>query len=305
MIIFPELEISKDGKILNCNTAAEQVLNELSIMRVFDRGKFIVDKLQSSSTIFKTFSTTYGMKYEVKEDAYNVVMISIEDMGMSVDSFLDINSLQHEIKNPLTIINGTSQLLNNKYKDKYIKKCTTIMINETNRIKQLLENISIISDIQLEPSIFSITDFVKELTDSLSIVFQDIQFTVEMDPHLDTIEGDRHKLFMAVNNILKNACEAQGSGVIAISVKVDPFIKYFDRSKNQLSSMIKFSINDKAGGIEDEMLSKIFTPFFTTKNKGSGLGLVIAKELIEKHQGRIELISEKNIGTTFNILLPL
>ena len=72
-----------------------------------------------------------------------------------------------------------------------------------------------------------------------------------------------------------------------------------------MSSMVKFSIVDSAGGIGEEELSKIFTPFFSTKSKGYGLGLPIASEIIKKHKGRIDIKIIKNIGSTFAVLLPL
>lgn len=305
MIKFPEIKLSLDGKMLSCNVEAEQVLNEFSSMRIGEPGIFIIEKIKSSNFIIKTFSKTYGIRYEKENGSYNIVMVSLDELEMRVDNFIDINSLQHEIKNPLTIINGSAQLLVNKSEDKYVKKCSSIIINESNRIKLLLENMSLISDISLEIDTFSISEFLTEIVESLKILFPKICFSFEVDPTIKIINGDRHKLFMAFNNVIKNACEAQKEGIITISYKIDPFIKYFDKKKNRLSSMVKFSIIDRAEGIEEKILSKIFTPFFTTKNKGTGLGLVIAKELIEKHQGRISLASEKNIGTTFNILLPL
>jgi two-component system sensor histidine kinase AtoS len=69
--------------------------------------------------------------------------------------------------------------------------------------------------------------------------------------------------------------------------------------------MIKFNIVDHAGGINDKIRDRIFTPFFTTKSKGSGLGLSIAREIIEKHNGKLEFRTTPGIGTTFTILLPL
>jgi nitrogen-specific signal transduction histidine kinase len=305
MIDLSEFIIEDNGKILEYNNPAEQILNELSTMKVSEPGLFILDKIKNNKFVLKTFSKTYGIKSEKKDSKYFISMISLDEFNMNIDSFIDINSLQHEIKNPLTIINGTAQLLSVKSSDEYTKKCSEIIIKETDRIKLLLENIGLMSDISLEKTSFYLKEFFMEIIDSLKILFPDIIFKFELDPSIEQISGDRAKLFMAFNNIIKNACEAQKSGTIIISYKLDPFVKYFDKDKNRLSSMIKFSIIDRAKGIEKEMLNKIFTPFFTTKSKGTGLGLVIAKELIEKHQGRIDLISEKNIGTTFNILLPL
>ncbi len=304
MIDFPEFEIDFNGKIVSYNDGAEKILNEFAILKIQEPGKFLLHKVHQNKLIVKTLTKIYGIKFEKHVDFYKIILISLDDMGMNFDSFIDINSLQHEIKNPLTIINGITQLLIQKSKDEYVNKCAGMILNESNRIMKLLEDINLISDIQLNKSVFELDAFFGEMTETLNILFPQIEFTLEKDPNVTEIYGDRDKLFMAFNNIIKNSCEAQKKGEIVLSYKRDPFIKFMDEKKNKLYSMVKFIIKDKAGGISEDILDKVFTPFFTTKNRGSGLGLVISKEIIESHKGRIEFISEKNVGTVFNIILP-
>jgi nitrogen-specific signal transduction histidine kinase len=304
MIEFPEFEIDFEGKIISYNENSENILNDFSALRIQEPGKFLLNKINENKLIVKTFSKTYGIKFEKQDKSYKVLLISLDDMGLNFESFIDVNSLQHEIKNPLTIINGITQLLTQKSQDEYVMKCAEMILNESNRIRKLLEDINLISDLQLNKTSFKLEPFFFEITESLNILFPQIEFVWEKDPNIEEIYGDRDKLFMAFNNIIKNSCEAQKKGKIVLSYKRDPFIKFMDEKKNKLYSMVKFTIKDKASGISEDIIDKIFTPFFTTKNKGSGLGLVISKEVIESHKGRIELISEKNVGTIFNIILP-
>lgn len=160
----------------------------------------------------------------------------------------------------------------------------------------------------IEYSAFNLPDFLEELQDSLSVLFPDIRLQMQVEPSLTEITADRKKLFMAVNNILKNACEVQKEGgAVHLYISIDPTIKYMDKSQGGLvMPMLKISIADQGAGIKEESLNKLFTPpFFTTKNRGTGLGLVIAKEITEKHKGRIEVKSTLGVGTVFNIYIPM
>ena len=304
MLEFPEFEINIKGKILSYNDLAEKLLNQFAALKIHYPGQFLINRINDNKLILRTLSKTYGIKYKKLNNSYKIILISLDDFGMNFDSFIDTNSLQHEIKNPLAIINGITQLLKQKSKDEYVIKCAGMILNESARIMKLLEDINLISDMQLNYNFFKLDTFFNELTESLNIIFPKIKFIFEKDPSVMEIYGDRDKLFMAFSNIIKNSCEAQNEGDIVISYKNDPFIKFFDEKKNKLCSMVKFTIKDKAGGVAEDVIDKIFTPFFSTKNKGTGLGLAICKEIIERHKGRIELISEKNVGTVFNIILP-
>ena len=88
-------------------------------------------------------------------------------------------------------------------------------------------------------------------------------------------------------------------------LSIDPTIKYINKKQNWALPMLKISINDTGPGITEDIQKKLFTPFFSTKNRGTGLGLVIAKEITEKHKGRIEVSSIPGAGTTFIIYIPM
>jgi signal transduction histidine kinase len=233
------------------------------------------------------------------------IIIALGEFVTSINEFIDISSLHHEIKNPLTAIEGVVQVIDSKYNDEYLKKCTDIIKRESNRIKYLLESVNILSDLKLNIKDINVKDFIKNIVDKFKIIYSGIDFYIYMDSSVQVINGDEEKLEMVFNNLIKNACEAKNVSVIEIKYEIDPTIKFFDKEKNVFKKMVKFSIKDNGIGIDKNIRDKIFTPFWTTKSKGSGLGLVISKEIIEKHYGKIEYKSIEGVGTTFSIYMPI
>jgi len=239
-----------------------------------------------------------GVKYrdiyhqnEVEQSKYNFEVADIDRLFQMFDIY------EAEAENSLAA--GLSLAAYD-----YTLKCSDIISNECKRLKDFIDDFGSILDIKLNREEFYILDFFKEMMDSLKILFNDVTFTCEIASDLKLITGDRGYLYKAFYNILKNACEANPAGEIKIIYTVDSTIKYKDSEKNRLSSMAKFIIIDQAGGIPREIQDKMFIPFFTTKSKGNGLGLVIAKEIIERHKGRLAF-STNNIGTVFTVFLPL
>ena len=119
----------------------------------------------------------------------------------------------------------------------------------------------------------------------------DITLSKEFNSQHKYIKGDINKIKSVFTNIILNSIEAiKKSGYIRIKVEND-------------EDYIFIYIEDNGSGIKSEDLDKIFNPFFTTKKSGSGIGLSISKEIIEKHKGKIEADVEEN--TIFKIKLPI
>jgi signal transduction histidine kinase len=143
----------------------------------------------------------------------------------------------------------------------------------------------------------------------------DIHFETEQDPLMVLI--DRTRMFQAISNLLNNAIKFSDNKPITISVKKDTFnsnnsdtqpdikVTEYQDTKNPLSSVI-VSIKDQGKGIDPEILSKIFNKFVTKSQKGTGLGLYIAKSIIEAHGGEIWAENNKDgKGATFSFRLGL
>ncbi len=209
----------------------------------------------------------------------------------------------HEIRNPLTIIRSTIQYLKNKITDKQDMEMVGDLIKEVDRINDIIQGMLS----------FSKTQQVKfKKTNILELIGQIIKlsnttakkkgvriiFNNHTEPEI--IEADENLLMQAFLNILINAIQSinKDEGVINIDTR---------SSKSDLGSVNErfVEFTDNGCGIEKDHLERIFDPFFTTKNEGTGLGLSITYGIINKHNGDIEIKSEKNKGTTVKIRLPV
>jgi len=138
-----------------------------------------------------------------------------------------------------------------------------------------------------------LTDTIKEIT--VQPVFEQVQVITELEPELPSIQADPAQLREVFVNLMTNAAEAmEGGGTLII------------RTKEAEDDMISTSFEDTGCGIPEANLSKIFTPFFSTKpiGKGTGLGLAIVYGIVKMHRGQIYVESEEGVGSTFTITLP-
>jgi len=296
--------IVNNGKIEQYNNSSENLFSRFMSSGIYDIGSFLYHNVVNRRNLITLSQEKYFLKYKLLSGKYYIIIINLSEIFTEYSSFFDISSFLHEVKNPLTVIDGTVQVLKNKTNNEYTLKCSDIIFNECKRLKDFIDDFGSILNIRLNYEKFYILDFFEEMMDSLKILFNNVTFTFEIATDLKLLTGDKGYLYRAFYNILKNACEANPDGEIKIIYAIDSTIKYRDSEKNRLSSMAKFIIIDQAGGIPREIQDKIFTPFFTTKSKGNGLGLVIAKEIIERHKGRLTF-STNNIGTVFTAFLPL
>ncbi len=116
---------------------------------------------------------------------------------------------------------------------------------------------------------------------------------------MDLVAGDLGQLEQAFLNLLLNAAEAMGpDGVLTVTTDLVA-------TPGPQPAQFRVAFRDTGGGIAPENQLQLFTPFFTTKRQGTGLGLPITRRIIEEHHGRISVTSELNQGATFVVLLPL
>ena len=215
--------------------------------------------------------------------------------------------LAHEIKNPLGGIRGTAQLLRRDIaRDPALVEHTDIIIREVDRVNRLIEQL-------LDLSRPAKLDFaalnIHELLDHVLLLEQKairdavVEVTKNFDPSLPPIRGDRDKLTQLFLNLVKNAAEAMnGGGRLTITTRIETDFHIREQGKSR-GKLIRVDIEDNGPGIEEEDLSHIFAPFFTTKNNGTGLGLAICHRIITEHGGLIRVESRKGAGATFKVSL--
>jgi two-component system nitrogen regulation sensor histidine kinase GlnL len=213
--------------------------------------------------------------------------------------------LAHEIRNPLGGIKGAAQLLRRAIEgDPSLCAYTDIMIRESDRVNQLIEQLLDLSrPCQLNFAPINIHEVLDEvlLLEAQSAPEKTVTVRKRFDPSLPAIKGDRAQLTQVFLNLLKNAYQAMGNGgslILSSRLETDFHIRAQGRSR---SRFIWVDINDNGSGIKEEDLPHIFSPFFTTKNSGTGLGLATCYRIINEHGGMIRVDSVEGKGTTFKV----
>lgn len=200
--------------------------------------------------------------------------------------------IAHEIRNPLTSIKGFLQLLQAGIdrKEEYYK----IMIEEIEKMEKITSELLFISkpltDLKRSESLDEMLDDTVSLLQTQAKL-KGIQILVEQ-PIIDSIYCDRSQVKQVLLNIVKNAIEAmEKPGKITISVQTS-------------NDCVHILISDEGPGIPDEILYKLGEPFFTTKKNGTGLGIMICKNIMEEHHGLLEIYKNKDKGSTFKLSFP-
>ncbi len=130
-------------------------------------------------------------------------------------------------------------------------------------------------------------------------------YRMDITPNLWSVEADAGQLAQVIQNIVLNANEAMaGKGTVTISIKNMDIPTKADPRLPAGGQFLRIDIQDTGTGISEQNIPKIFDPYFTTKQRGSGLGLATSYSIIKNHGGLIEVTSEQNRGTTFTIYLP-
>jgi two-component system, NtrC family, nitrogen regulation sensor histidine kinase GlnL len=257
-----------------------------------------------ASPLFSDKGTTLGVVLQIK-DLSGTKFLNEKSLQKNSTSALEglILGLAHELKNPLSGIKGAAQILLEEKTNKGTVKCADIIIKEVDRLCALLDKLR-----QLEPfakEVFepvNIHEVLSEILflESKSSREKEAKFIENFDVALPPILGDKNSLKQVFLNLIKNAYEAiPKKGTVEISTR------WITNYKLKGENAISVDIRDNGTGIAREVLEKIFTPFYTTKKEGSGLGLFLAYQIIAKHEGAIFVESELGRGTVFRVYLPV
>lgn len=207
----------------------------------------------------------------------------------------------HEIKNPLTPLRLGIQMLNRSWQE----KDPNFDVKFQKFSKSFIEQIDSLSNIASEFSNFAkMPDLKLEKLEVVTVLNQAVQIYKQMD-HIQIfcnedaltgvfVKADKDQLLRSFNNLLKNAIEAMPE-------EIDGLITIHCQAYD---AKVEIKIQDNGIGIADELRERIFTPNFTTKSSGTGLGLAFVKQAIENIGGNIYFTTEINVGTSFHIILP-
>ncbi len=204
----------------------------------------------------------------------------------------------HEIKNPIAVCKGYLDMLDLNDKKK-VFKYVPIVKDEINRTLTLMDDFLDYTKIKIEKEEIDLTMLLEETEQTLASLFfeRGVRAYFRIPEEEIYVEADYNRLKQVLINVLKNAVEAKDEE------KIEPWIIVeisFDRGKKEVEIMV----TDNGVGMNQETLEKATDMFFTTKAKGTGLGISLSKEIMELHQGSIVYDSKEGAFTKVRLTLP-
>lgn len=216
--------------------------------------------------------------------------------------------LAHEIRNPLGVIKGSSELLNQKLSqsDPLSRELAGFIYTEVNRVSALVGRFLDFA----RPSQLALhaEDLTQVMDRSLKAVAQQgastlVQVHCDYEPGLPQVMIDPELCEQAFTNLIVNACEAMGEqgGEVWVRIHRD---SQSEHQKDSEGERVVTEIEDSGPGVPTELKEQIFNPFFTTKKSGVGLGLAIVSKIVDAHGGVLTLSSQPGRGACFRLMLP-
>ena len=205
--------------------------------------------------------------------------------------------ITHEVRNPLASIGLYAELLGDEIAEKgpEPRRLLSSIASEVDRLTEITENylrFARFPEAKLEPEdLGAVVESVLEFSRA-ELAQAGIALDIAVASGLPEIAGDESQLRQALMNLVRNAREAMaGGGRLRVSV---------DAGEGQ----VRLRLSDTGAGIAEGNLAKIFDPFFSTKDKGTGLGLALVQQIVAEHAGRIDVESTPGHGTTFTLTFP-
>ena len=202
--------------------------------------------------------------------------------------------IAHEIRNPLTSIKGFVQLFKSKYTED--QEYFDLVLSELDRINLIIGEFLVLA----KPTaiVFQDREIQHLIKDVVTLVntqaiMNNIQIFVEFEADIPTIVCEENQLKQVFINILKNSIEAMPNGG-----NIDVKVKKLEKDK------VSIRFIDQGIGIQEDRIPTLGEPFYTTKEKGTGLGLMTSYKIIENHDGELLITSKLHKGTTVEVILP-
>ncbi len=213
-----------------------------------------------------------------------------------------IRNLAHEIKNPLGGLRGAAQLLEHELSNPSLKEYTQVIIKEADRLQDLMQRLLTPHRAML-PATVNIHEILERVRSLLTAEFPgSLRMRRDYDTSLPELIGDREQLIQAVLNIARNAAQAMGGeGEIILRTRS---LRQVTLAKKRYRLAMEIKVIDNGPGIPDEIRERMFYPLVTGREGGSGLGLTIAQNFIQHHQGTIDCLSRPG-HTMFTLRLPI
>lgn len=264
-----------------------------------------------------------------KKKATNVIAQNFEDLKMAAQQLIDTNAqlersnfdllqfasvASHDLKEPLRKIQAFGNILQSKTQDKlngaemnYLQK----MILASGRMQTLIEDVLTLSKLSnngLSKERIDLSNLIRLICDDLEIAIKEKNATIRIDhlPLIEAVPGQMRQLFQ---NLISNSLKFSGDVSPTIFIRQRPVTKEEAQDLNMTAQEVAcINVSDNGIGFENQYREKIFGVFQRLHGRnyeGTGIGLAIAKKIVENHGGRISANGELHKGAEFNIYLPL
>ena len=286
---------------------SSQVINRFVLLKTFFFSFFIFYSNMEASflTIFVNVFISVVVFY-FSSKIYYLLLCKGEDIVKLNNSIKDLErektlrnalfKLTHEIKNPIAVCKGYLDMLDLDNKITSTKYISTIK-GEIDRTLVIMDDFLDYTKIKVTKNIMDINYLLEDTLNSMNLLFKknniDLKISIPEDEVF--IDGDYNRLKQVIVNVLKNSIEAKKDKIklkLIVSAKL-------------LNNEFCISIKDNGIGMDLTELNSIGKSFYTTKVKGTGLGVLLSKEIIELHEGSIIYTSTKGKGTRVDIILPI
>ncbi len=229
--------------------------------------------------------------------------------------------MAHEIRNPLASIKIYTEIIRKKSTGDDFDSLTKSILEDIEKVEDIVnQSLDFVKHEQVVRRPVNISSFLKNTIDSAKGIHSNIDFGVELTNIDDdeTMMVDRKLFAQSLYNIFNNAAESYGGVAGKVMVSATVREEYSDILKlsgpkdlkkklggESKKKYLYVYVKDFGPGIKNEIREKIFTPFFTTKKKGTGIGLPISQKIIHSHDGIIDLVSKEERGTEFRIKINI
>ena len=292
------------------NQIKEILLQAKKNASAITRRDFIIS---DSASQVRTLDLT--ISYADKKNLIYIEALSTENLNKIIDSTRSFSTqkiaaglartLAHEVKNPLSGIKGSAQILKSKYSDDFSKKFLKIIEDETDRLNEIVTKILTPAK---KPSFayFNLHETLQRVLALTNAEANDnLNIERDYDPSIPEIYGDKNLFIQAVINIVRNALQACSDFSDTPQLGIKTHITYRQPINGSIhATLAEIEISDNGPGIDSELHDQIFFPMVSSKESGSGIGLSIAQDIIRIHGGAISF-DRKNNQTIFSILIPI
>ena len=216
------------------------------------------------------------------------------------------SGLAHEIGTPLNVIYGRTELIKRRLGDKEIQKNLDTILYETERITKIIQQLlGFVRKKKPEQKPLNLCVILETSLDLLDhqIEKQRVKVLKDLKDNLPHVLGDPDQLQQVFLNLILNAIQSMPEGG-TLRLSASPKRVSKEGLEDDQRHYMEISVEDTGVGMQEDVIQNIFNPFFTTKDTGTGLGLMVTQGIVQDHEGWIDVESEVRKGSVFRVYLP-